>query len=201
MLEKPIQASCGEGQPTDDRRAGDEMVVLGKVSGVHGIRGWLKIYSYTEPMEAIVAYDHWYLRREGAAPGGEWAEWQPVTLLSGKRQAKTVIARIADCEDRNRAEDYRGCQIAVSVSQLEQRRGEDEFYWRELIGMQVRNRQNEVFGYVQDLMETGANDVLVVRAENRARDWLIPWSQGDIVTRVDRETGVIEVDWQAAWCE
>ncbi len=175
----------------------DEMVILGRVSGVYGVKGWIKIYSYTDPAEAIVNYSTWYMR-----PGNRRSDWAQVELLQGKGHAKTVIARLQGCDDRNLAQLYTGYEIAINSSQLKQLNGIDEFYWRDLIGLKVVNRQGVVLGKVKHLLETGANDVLVVRSDStngEHQEHLIPWSFEQVIISVNLEVSLIEVDWQEDW--
>ncbi len=176
-----------------------EMVVLGRVSGVYGVKGWLKIYSYTSPVEAIVNYSHWYMRL-----ANKQSDWKQIELLHGKRHAKTVIAQLQGCDDRNVAQLYTGYEIAICASQLEQLNGIDEFYWRDLVGLKVVNRQDITLGVVKGLMETGANDVLVVHnksLDGKDKEHLIPWSFEHVIVSVNLEAALIEVDWQEDWIE
>jgi 16S rRNA processing protein RimM len=116
-----------------------------------------------------------------------------------------VIAKLEHCNDRDQAQAYIGSEIAIEASQLEQLRNKDEFYWRDLIGLRVINQQKIELGVVKSLMETGANDVLVVvsekevaekeGAEKETRERLIPWTMQQAIIAVDLQQGVIEVDW------
>ncbi len=175
-----------------------ENVVVGRITGVYGIKGWVKIFSYTDPMEAIVDYNPWYIRAENRKN----APWTKIKLKAGKRHAKTVIAKIESCNDCDTAMTYIGNEISIKLEQLEELKGNDDYYWRDLMGMQVINQQGIALGKVKDLMETGANDVLVVVAESEAaeeknRERLIPWTMHNAIVAVDMDQGVIEVDWDA----
>jgi len=177
-----------------------DMVILGRISGVHGVRGWLKVYSYTDPMEAIVNYSSWYMR-----PANRRSSWQPVVLKQGKRHAKTVVVQLEGCDDRNQAQAYSGYEIAITADQLAALNGLDEFYWRDLIGLQVVNLQGVHLGSVTGLMETGANDVLVVApaqlTDSRPASHLIPWSFEHVIVSVDLKQSLITVDWQEEWSD
>ena len=120
-------------------------------------------------------------------------------LKAGKRHAKTVIAQLEHCENRDEAQVYIGSEIAIEENQLEQLRNKNEFYWRELIGLRVINQQEVELGVVKSLMETGANDVLVVASEEgtetEKKERLIPWTMQQAIIAVDLQQGVIEVDW------
>ena len=190
-----------------------EKVTLGRITGVYGVKGWLKVFSYTDPMETIVDYSPWFIRPEGRSK----QQWNKVKLESGKRHAKTVVVKFADCNDRDLAMTYIGMEIAIEKSQLESLKGKDEYYWHDLFGLRVINQQNIELGIVKELMETGVNDVLVVlseieddtseavdsekadskKADSGKREILIPWTMHNAIVSVDIEAGVIEVDWDA----
>ncbi len=173
-----------------------EKVILGRITGVYGVKGWLKVFSYTDPKESIVDYSPWYIRPENRKK----SPWTRVKLKAGKRHAKTVVAKLEHCNDRDQAQAYVGSEIAVDLSQLEDLSDSDEFYWHELIGLRVINQQNIELGVVKKIMETGANDVLVVAtegegAETEYKEHLIPWTMHIAIIAVDLEQGIIEVDW------
>ena len=179
-------------------------VILGRITGVYGVQGWLKVFSYTDPMEAIIDYSPWYIRAEGRKN----APWTQVTLKAGKRHAKTVVAKLEQCNDRDAAMAYIGAEIAIEPEQLESLNEKNEYYWRDLIGLRVINQQNVELGVVKSLLETGANDVLVVASEIESeevseiegckveiRERLIPWTMNIAIIAVDQEQGIIRVDW------
>ncbi len=179
-----------------DKQEGSEKIIVGRITGVYGVKGWLKIFSHTDPMESIVDYSPWYIRAEGRSK----APWIKVKLKSGKRHAKTVIAKLEHCNDRDEAQAFIGSEIAIEHSQLEALRQEDEYYWRDLIGLRVINQQDIELGIVKSLMETGANDVLVVvseGADGKAEERLIPWVMHSTIIAVDLEQKSIVVDWDA----
>jgi len=176
----------------DEQRAGDRILV-GKITGVYGIKGWVKLFSWTEPREGIVQYRPWYLKKPSESA------WREIVLESGKRHGKTVIAKIEGIDDRNAAMQLVGQEIAIDETQIPPA-GENEYYWRELIGCRVDNRQGMALGVVVDMMETGANDVLVVQAGDGAQH-LIPFTPGHAVIEVDIAAQRIEVDWQRDWLE
>lgn len=182
-----------------DQGRSSEKVVVGRITGVYGVKGWVKIFSYTDPMESIVDYQPWFIRAENK----KTAPWTQITLEAGKRHAKTVVARLEHCDDRDQALTYVGNEIAIELQQLEALKRKNEYYWRDLIGLRVINQQGIELGSVKDLMETGANDVLVVvsdiKAENgettKIRERLIPWTMNRAIIGVDLDKKVIEVDW------
>ncbi|WP_290630769.1 ribosome maturation factor RimM [Aquisalimonas sp.] len=165
----------------DDTR----LIVLGRVSGIFGVSGWVRIYSYTDPRENILQYSHWHLPFDG--------EWRRLKVEDGRRQGKAVVARLEGCDDRDQARALMGCNIALPRAELPPLQ-EGEYYWFDLQGLRVYNREGVDFGTVSHLMATGANDVLVVHGE---RERLIPLVLDQFVHRVDLEAGVIEVDWDS----
>jgi len=162
----------------------DRLVTLGRISGLHGVQGWVKIHSETRPRENILKYAPWYLRREGG-----WEAWQP---LKGRTQGKTLVARLAGCNDREQARQLMGATIAVRRSQLGSAGGGEEYYWTDLEGLRVVTESGVELGRVDHLIETGSNDVLVVKGD---RERLIPWLPEQVVRSVDLEGGLLTVDW------
>ncbi len=162
------------------------IIIIGKIVGVHGIKGWLKILSFTRPRQNIFDYGPWLVKQS--------EEWQEVQLLEGKPRGKGLVASLEGISDRDEAMALVSSEIAIDRDQLPEPK-EGEFYWHDLINMQVINQQNEVLGVVKELLETGANDVLVV-GDDKQR-YLIPYVQDVYIKDVDTEQGVIQVDWQS----
>lgn len=161
----------------------DKRIVLGRVSGLFGVRGWVKVFSETEPREGIVNYNPWQLRVRG--------EWRSIEVESGQRHGKTVVAKLAGIDDRDQAAGLIGADIAVARSQLP-RTDTDEIYWADLEGLAVETTEGAALGTVSHLIETGANDVLVVKGE---RERLIPFVREKVVKSVDLGEGRLVVDW------
>ena len=181
----------------------DDLLVVGKITGCYGVKGWVKIHSYTEPRENFLRFGKWMLQRRGAA--------EPIEFDDGRVQGKGLVAHIAGVDDRTRAEAYSGLEVAVSADSLPALE-EGDYYWSQLQGLQVWCREEHepggdetdsndmrvLLGTVDYLIETGANDVLVVKPSTESiddRERLIPYLPGDVVTRVDLDRAVIEVDW------
>ncbi len=158
-------------------------VVLGRVSGVHGVRGWIKVYSYTDPREAIVDYREWLLTRAG--------EQREVRLLDGHAHGHTVIARLEGIDDRDAARALTDWQIEVPRDALPPPEP-GEYYWADLEHMQVRTRDGRLLGEVDYMLATPAHDVMVIRGD---RERLVPFVQGLYVLEVDTAERVITVDW------
>lgn len=164
----------------------DELVVMGYVRGAFGIRGALKIHAETGSLDGLFDYPVWWLGREG--------EWVPYTFVTGQVQGRAVVAQLEGLQDRDVAESMRGMQIAVPKAQLPAAE-EGEYYWTDLIGCRIENLQGACLGTVSDLMETGANDVLVVDEAGQTQR-LIPFVDA-IVHQVNVPGRIIIVDWQA----
>ncbi len=163
--------------------SGERRILVGRISCVHGLRGWVKVYSYTDPRENIVSYSPWQLKTNN-----DWVNYHVVT---GRRHGKSVIVKLATVEDRDDAENLRGAEIAIWRDQLANVSGE-EYYWTDLEGLEVVTTEGISLGRVDHLMETGANDVLVVKGD---RERLIPFIRSDVIVAVRWESGVIEVAW------
>ena len=159
----------------------EKNVALGYISAVHGIKGWVKVHSWTRPMEAILNYQPWLL--------GE--EKRPVSIVDGRRQGKGMAALLPGMQDREQAMSLIGQQISVNRDQMKPT-DKDEYYWSDLEGLEVHTLKGEILGRVDRLMETGANDVLIIRGE---REHLVPFVQGQYVTNIDLVAGRMDVDW------
>lgn len=162
------------------------LVALGRISGVHGIRGWVKVFSYTDPRENVLCYPEWWLIRG--------RERRLVRVRDGRAGGRTITAALESIEDRDAAEEWVGAEIAVERSSLPEP-GEGEFYWADLIGLEVRDSRGERLGRVGQMLETGAHDVMVVE-RGEGEDLLIPFVIDRIVKAVRLEEGCIVVDWE-----
>ena len=162
----------------------EKFVLLGKVVGVHGIRGELKLESYTEPRTQIFRYMPW--RMKSAA--GE----KTIDGCHGRAQGKGIVAELPGVTDRDAAMALVGTEIWVARSALPKAKP-GEYYWCDLEGLEVVTVEGRSLGTVSHLIATGANDVLVAKDAERER--LIPFLVGQFVTEVDLESGRITVDW------
>lgn len=158
----------------------DDLITVGKVTGHFGVQGWLKVFSYTQPMENITAYRDWIV--------GE----QLIKGIKAKKHGKTIIAYIKGVDNRDKAADLLGLEIKVQKNQLA-KLSDNEFYWHQLIGMQVINAEQEPLGKVVSMFETGANDVLVIEGE---KELLIPFVPEKTIIAIDLPSKTMTVDWQ-----
>ncbi len=169
------------GRPTP---APQKRILLGRVTGAFGVRGDVKLESWTEPRAQIFRYQPWILR---SANGVE----RELAGARGRDTGKHVVATLPGCDDRDTAEALRGTEIWVPREALPPP-APGEYYWVDLEGLRVATTEGVALGEVSHLLSTGANDVLVVRGE---RERMIPFVQPDYVTAVDFEAGTITVDW------
>jgi len=156
-------------------------VVLGRIVGVYGVRGWVRVLSETDPREAVLDYSPWLLG----------ADSRPYAVIEGRRHGKGVVARLAGCDDRDQAAALVDQEIAVDRGRLPSP-SPDEVYWTDLEGLHVWTREGVCLGVVDHLFSTGVNDVLVVSGE---RERLLPFAWGDVIRSIDLDLGRIEVDW------
>lgn len=160
-----------------------ERIVLGRILSPFGLQGWVKVHSESRPIETIGRYRVWQLKLKSG--------WVDVRVKSFKAQGKGLIAKLEGVNDCNQAEALAGAEIAVAASQLPAL-PQGEYYWRDLIGMQVVTVEGVALGVVDHLMETGANDVLVLHGE---RERLVPFLVDQVVLKVDLVERRLTVDW------
>lgn len=166
----------------------DDLIVMGKVGAVHGVRGEVKIHSFTDPIDNLLDYPRWTLRRDG--------EIKHIELAAVRFQGKGLVAKIQGVEEREIARSYTGFEICVPRSELPELT-DGEFYWHQLIGLQVINQDQQLLGRVDHLLETGANDVLVVKPCANSldgRERLLPYTE-HCVLAIDLAEGKINVEW------
>lgn len=168
----------------------EDLIVIGKIVSVHGVRGDVKIYSFTDPIDNLLGYKRWTLRRGG--------EVKQVELVKGRLQGKVLVATLHGLNDREEARSYADFEICIPRSELPDLSGED-YYWFQLQGLTVINQLGQVFGRVDHLLETGANDVLVVKPFDGSlddRERLLPYTD-PCVLKVDLDAGEMRVEWDA----
>ncbi|VXC76654.1 Ribosome maturation factor RimM [Pseudomonas sp. 8Z] len=168
----------------------EDLVVLGKIVSVHGVRGEVKVYSFTDPIDNVLDYRSWTLRRDG--------EVKKVELASGRLQGKVLVAKLKGLDDREIARTYAEFEICVPRSELPDL-DDGEFYWYQLQGLKVIDQAGQLLGVVDHLLETGANDVMVVKPcadslDDRER--LLPYTEQCVLV-VDLASGEMRVDWDA----
>lgn len=160
-----------------------DWIIVGRFGRPHGIRGLISVHSFTEPRENILDYKPWHVVVN--------KQLMPLKLAQTKVSNKAILASVQDYPDRETVAQLTNADIAIKREQLPKLKP-DEFYWHELIGMNVINKRGAVLGTVAEIMPTGANDVLVVKGEKR---YLIPYLPDDVVLDVDTEKALLKVDW------
>jgi 16S rRNA processing protein RimM len=161
-------------------------VLVGAISGAFGIKGWLKVISFTDPPENIFDYLPWQLHN---APDGLFS--REVHMLQGKLHGKGLVVQLEGLTDRDAAELLRGLEIRVRREQMPNPDG-DHFYWSDLEGLQVVDTAGNSLGQVDQMLDTNSADVMVITGNVRQ---LIPFIYGETVLEVDLDAGLIRVDW------
>lgn len=162
----------------------ERRILLGRIVGAFGVRGELKLESWTEPRSAIFRYQPWILR----SPAGQESTLEGAR---GRDSGKHLVARFPGIEDRDTVEAMHGTEIFVARSALPPPKP-DEYYWVDLEGLDVKTVEGVALGQVSHLFSTGANDVVVVRGD---RERMIPFVQPDVVVSVDFGANLVVVDW------
>lgn len=160
-----------------------DWVVIGRFGRTHGIKGNIIVHSFTEPHDNIKHYAPWYAFIN--------QQWQPIKLSHIDVKAKHIIAQVEGYETQEQVAVLTNVDIAIQREKLAALPA-DEYYWHELVGMQVVNKACENFGEVISILPTGSNDVLVVQGEKRH---LIPYLLDQFILKIDRDKRLITVDW------
>ena len=162
----------------------DGFVVLGRVTAHFGIKGWVKLQSYTRPPEEIYEFGTLVTADNGSGP---------LKIRGFRSQGRNLQVAFEGLQSREETEHLIGELVGVDGNSLPAL-PQGQFYWRDLIGLKVLDSDGRTLGAVQEMMETGANDVAVVSAEERNEEILIPWVE-EVITQVDLENGQVMVDW------
>ena len=163
----------------------DKKIYLGKITGVHGIKGWLKIQSFSSPPENILNYPSWIINNKG--------EEDFYSIEQGRKQNNKIVVKLEKIDDRNTAESLINSKIQILRSDLPKLSNEN-YYWSDLVGLSVLNSEEKVIGKIESLIETGANDVMVIITLKDERI-LIPFVMHEIIKEVNVELSYIKIDW------
>jgi len=178
-------------EPAGDTSGSARLILVGRVTGPYGVRGWVKIEPFTELPESLLEYrGHWRMGRDEPGP-----RWKPVVVNEAALHSGNVIALIDDCPHRESALQLKGMGIAVPRTMLPQA-GEGEFYQADLVGLDVENEAGEPLGRVSGMFSNGGHDVL--RVQHAGGERLLPFVP-PVVKAVDLVGGRIVVDWQSDW--
>jgi len=163
----------------------DKKIYLGKITGVHGIKGWLKIQSFSSPPENILNYPSWIINNQG--------EEELYSIEQGRKQNNKIVVKLEKIDDRNTAESLINSKIQIQRSDLPKLSNEN-YYWSDLVGLSVLSSEEKVIGKIESLIETGANDVMVIITLKDERI-LIPFVMHEIIKEVNVELNYIKIDW------
>ncbi|MEM1081993.1 MAG: ribosome maturation factor RimM [Pseudomonadota bacterium] len=166
---------------------GRERVELGRLDGAWGVSGWVKVYSFTDPPSNIFEYQPWHLEQ---SPG-------LIRVVHWKQQGPRLVAKLAHVDQREQAEALRGQALFVTPNQLPNPT-DAEYYWRDLIGLEVVNRTGEQLGRIHRMLDASVHDVMCIRTADRD-ETLIPFVLDYYVDRVDLAQGRVQVDWPMEW--
>lgn len=175
--------SEAEKNSKQENKADNDYILVGKIAGVYGIKGWLKIHSHTRPIENIAEYKIWHLHTDEGLEEKQLRDW--------RMHGKSLTASLKELTDRDQAKTLQGKDIFIHRSQLPELE-EGEYFWQDLIGLRVLNQQQKELGIVKEIIETGSNDVLAIEGKTRI---LIPWVRDIYVTEINLDSGCIIVDW------
>ena len=163
----------------------DKNVFVGKISSPHGIKGWVKVISYTDPLENILSYKEWFLPFEEGN--------KSFSIEDSRIQGKKIIAKLDGIDDRDSAEDLKKKEILVSRLEFPKLE-KNTFYWNDLVDLSVMDKKGKQLGKVDSLFETGSNDVLVIVNENKER-FLVPFIMDEVIKKVDLVKEFISIEW------
>ncbi len=188
LARRPMQTASGKRRRPEDSGAASsgDTVVVGRITGAYGIRGDVRLQSFTSPASNMLDYQPWLIVEAG--------QWRPLECRRVRAHRDGFVAHIADVDDRDHAEALKGREIGVPAAALPATEA-DEYYWRDLIGLDVVTADGRLLGTVEWLLDTGRHDTLVIRPADGGRDILIPFAAA-YVTRVDVDSGRLIADWQ-----
>jgi len=165
----------------------DSRILIGQVSGCFGVKGWLKVFSYSDPRENITTYKSWIIGNK---------EYKSV---QSKKNGKLIVAKLEGVDDKESAQTFIGLNIEIERKQLSVLNN-NQHYWRDLIGLEVSNTEGYVFGNIKSLLDTGANDVMIIKGTTKGDiERLIPYianrPEGNTIIKVDLEKNTLLVNW------
>ncbi|UNM95119.1 ribosome maturation factor RimM [Ignatzschineria rhizosphaerae] len=162
----------------------DDKIIIGKVNGFHGVKGLIKVFSETRPREGILQYSRFFIQKNGA--------WQELEVEAGQKHSKHILLKFKGYDSRDAVEPLLGTELFIEREDMPEP-SEDEVYWVDLYGLKVINHDGVELGVIDDIFETGANDVMAVKKGKE--EILIPYSLEYIIMEINLEEGYIQVDW------
>lgn len=167
-------------------------VVMGRIGAAYGLKGWVKLFSFTDPPENLLEHRTFYISGSTAQ-----AALQEIEIDQARSQGQGFIGHIKGCDEREQTRHYTGKELLLPKQALPAL--EEGYYWHQLEGLRVVNLAGEELGTVHHLLATGANDVLVVHPTATSIDKeerLLPYIEGQVIVEVDLNSGVMKVDWE-----
>ena len=168
-----------------------KIIILGKLGSTYGVKGWMRITAYTDSVEGIFDYSPWLINEQG--------KWREIEVTQWRFQGKAVVANLEGVDDMDGAQRLTNCEIGIHSEQMNNL-PEDEFYWRDLIGCEVINTKGYNMGKVDQVVETGSNDVLLVKANAKDAfgkgERMIPFVTEQFIKEVSISAKQIVVDWE-----
>ena len=160
----------------------NKRLLIGQINGLFGVQGWVKLFSYAHPRKNILSYQPWHIKVDGV--------WTTLDIVKGREQGKTIVAQLKGVVDREDSRRYIGVELYIEKSQLPQL-AQGEYYWDELTGLEVINNQGIILGTISYLVDTGANNVMVV---NGKKEHWVPYIEPFLIS-IDMDKRQILVDW------
>ena len=162
----------------------NDLVIMGRIVAPYGVFGWLKVLPDTELIDGLLDYKTWWIGKDN--------DWRELKVEEAKVHNEVIVVKLQGISERDGAFACKGKQVAVPRAALP-KPDKNEYYWSDLIGLQVKNLQDTDFGKIIDVFATGANDVIVVTGE---RERLIPFINA-VIIEVDTVAKAMLVDWDA----
>ncbi len=169
----------------------ENLIVVGRICGVFGVKGWLKVYSFTEQPLQILKYKPWSLKQGSVLKHFE--------IIESRKHGKGIVVQLKGIDDRDVAAQWVNAKIYIDSDHLP-KLPEGDYYWAELKGLNVLDVSGTLLGQVIDIMQTGANDVLVLQEsinniDENANEILIPYIMDQVIKSIDLDQKEIIVDW------
>ncbi len=165
-----------------------ERVEIGKVVDAFGIKGWLKIFSYCDPCNQISAYPIWYLS----------SVTKPFPVAAARPHNQSLVAKLQGIDDCAQATAYRGCVISITSDSLPPL-AEQEYYWYQLVGLEVINMRGERLGTIKRMVATGTHDIVTVSDSQQGAEYFIPYVHQVYIKAIDFDCRKMTVDWDKEW--
>jgi len=159
-------------------------IIIGRLGKTYGVRGWLRVNSYTEDASGILDYTPWHLQ--------EGKSYKLRAIADSKKLGNGLIVKFDGVDTPENAKLLTGSKVAILSSQLPALE-EGEYYWKDLEGLTVIDQDGNNLGKILYIMETGSNDVLVVKGE---KEHAIPYLPNDVVKNIDLKNKIMYVNWE-----